>query len=29
LEVVNNIQISDAGKAKSLSQLHNATVKPQ
>ena len=29
LEVVNNIQVSDAGKAKSLSQLHHATVKPQ
>ena len=29
LQVVNNIQISDEAKAKSLSQLHHATVKPQ
>ena len=29
LQVVNNIQVSDEAKAKSLSQLHHATVKPQ
>jgi hypothetical protein len=29
LEVVNNIRVSDAGKAKSLNQLHHATVQPQ
>ncbi len=28
-QVVNNIQVSDEAKAKSLSQLHHATVKPQ
>jgi osmotically-inducible protein OsmY len=29
LGVVNNIQVGDEAKAKSLSQLHHATVKPQ
>jgi len=29
LQVVNNIQVSDEAKAKSLSDLHHATVKPQ
>ncbi len=29
VQVVNNIQVSDEAKAKSLSQLHHATVKPQ
>lgn len=29
LGVVNNIQVSDEAKAKSMSELHHATVKPQ